>query len=1159
MNFQMEDTAMKRTNIKLPWLVFVLAIFLLSVAPSTGSAQQQAPTPTPDYISSNLIIDETADFPLCWSGYISAGMVPCGSPPGTTPQHIDIVWPTTARVIEFSTQADTWLALEVNRVIDDKYPGSLGVDLQYFDGNCNCWAGPLSYYAHIPTTGTTTKNGVLEGKPIDPDWMNKFTYNDRWTPIGANKYRIRIWSEVRTFNGAVVGYIPSKGTVKLYSLDNFPPPTPTPAPTLTPSPIGTVSLATTPTSTLTPSSEQKQISINVEQENYEPRSFNFSSTEPISELTIEGHVVDEKGVGIENAAVTLLQPFWMVYTGRDGWFRMSVQVQDQGKPLVISQNFELSYIPRFTAEILEKDANGKPYTGLVADGVSYLTIQANMNAGASPNRIGVKCLMSGASFMLEENPCSNLSMQGNTMQVIVTPMERFPGPYTIEVKLTYHGDDGGEYYTESLHINVIHPPVVLIHGIWSGRGAMIPLRTFLNNTGDFSYLVTADYSTTSYGEIRNNVGALQNAVNAAFQQLEVNGYRGQRVDIVAHSMGGLISRLYMLGYTAPDGSAVPGQAQKVRKLITLSTPHLGSPLGDWYTELDPPNMFYCPPYGLGLIKEGTHEPYKDEYEHVLNYIRSEKGLRSDALTYGEGARQLATLKNPVLDELNARQRLVHNQDNEFYFLAGEKAFFSETEGDYKALLGPKDIYPYHPAIENTPHPPVEAKVGPCGQTEMPESFRSMVADFITYTSANNSDGVVDVNSSLGSNTGISPVVAKTVPFDHFSITEAGSVWKDVYTYLIGSPPGLTGSYFFKGSPGTLNVYDEQGRAVGPDEISIPGATYEEFEDVTGGHTLIYVPEGGQFTVKVDTADAGKVTLEVNQGGADGWRWTRYEDIAVEPGSHVELKYDRDNPQGQVIHANGETISLVPTYHEIISDVPADAEEDILAGMGNGLQSLWFIGFLVVVCMLGLGAIFILWLVLHNRGQPQPVAIYTGDQYQRAQVPQGQSWYQDPNTGGWSFWNGQAWQPIPGAPPIVYAPQQGFAKKQSGWGSCLFSLFISGGIGLIVGGGISLVVFNFFPSIQIELGPGDLTQTLAMGGGGLLATILGLILLNSGFKAILTRRAIVVDERHRRHEQHGCGAIVNGLGQLFFGIVCLASGVGLMTLAFYQAILPWLVF
>ena len=230
-------------------------------------------------------------------------------------------------------------------------------------------------------------------------------------------------------------------------------------------------------------------------------------------------------------------------------------------------------------------------------------------------------------------------------------------------------------------------------------------------------------------------------------------------------------------------------------------------------------------------------------------------------------------------------------------------------------------------------------------------------------------------------------------------------------------------------------------------------------------------------------------------------------------------------------------------------------ENILTRMG----SMWVIGLLILAVLLGLGAIFILWLVMRNRGQPQPVAIYTGDQNQRAQVSQDHSWYQDPNTGGWSFWNGQAWQPIPGAPPPVYTPQQGFVKKQSGWGSCLFNLLISGGIGLIVGGGLSLVVFNFFPSIQIELGAGDLTQTLTMGGGGLLATILGLLLLNSGFKAILTQRAVVVDERHRRHEKRGCSAILNGLGQLVFGIVCLAGGVGLITLAFYQAVLPWLVF
>ena len=70
---------------------------------------------------------------------------------------------------------------------------------------------------------------------------------------------------------------------------------------------------------------------------------------------------------------------------------------------------------------------------------------------------------------------------------------------------------------------------------------------------------------------------------------------------------------------------------------------------------------------------------RDEYEYILRLIRSGLGLRSDALTYGEGARQLATLNNPVLDELNARQRIAGNKQNEFYLTDIVKIAFDTNQ------------------------------------------------------------------------------------------------------------------------------------------------------------------------------------------------------------------------------------------------------------------------------------------------------------------------------------------------------------------------------------------------------------------------------------------------------------------------------------------------
>ena len=188
-----------------------------------------------------------------------------------------------------------------------------------------------------------------------------------------------------------------------------------------------------------------------------------------------------------------------------------------------------------------------------------------------------------------------------------------------------------------------------------------------------------------------------------------------------------------------------------------------------------------------------------------------------------------------------------------------------------------------------------------------------------------------------------------------------------------------------------------------------------------------------------------------------------------------------------------------------------------------------------------------------------------DQYQRVQDSQGRWWFQDPNAGTWSIWNGTAWQPAPGTAPNIVANRPEFApppyahRGKSGPRSCLFTIVVLVILGLLIVGSISLVAFDFFPGTDIQTGQGDLTEIMKKGGGGLLVAILGMFLLNGGFKAIITRRAVVTDEWGRRREKRGCGAILNGLGQLFFGVICLSGGLGLITLVLYQEVLPWLGF
>jgi hypothetical protein len=86
---------------------------------------------------------------------------------------------------------------------------------------------------------------------------------------------------------------------------------------------------------------------------------------------------------------------------------------------------------------------------------------------------------------------------------------------------------------------------------------------------------------------------------------------------------------------------------------------------------------------------------------------------------------------------------------------------------------------------------------------------------------------------------------------------------------------------------------------------------------------------------------------------------------------------------------------------------------------------------------------------------------------------------------------------------------------------------------------------------------SINELLKIGGGGLLLTLLGTLLLRGGFKSIATKRVIVEDELGIKREKRGCLAMLTGFGQMFLGLILLIAGLGLIALALYQQLLPFL--
>ena len=103
--------------------------------------------------------------------------------------------------------------------------------------------------------------------------------------------------------------------------------------------------------------------------------------------------------------------------------------------------------------------------------------------------------------------------------------------------------------------------LVLIHGYLGNSGSFLPLSGYLKLLG-IGPIRRFDYRSTD---------GIERAAVALRDELRAN-VRGGRIDLVCHSMGGLVARFYLQNL---------GGARRVDRCITLATPHQGTYSAYW--------------------------------------------------------------------------------------------------------------------------------------------------------------------------------------------------------------------------------------------------------------------------------------------------------------------------------------------------------------------------------------------------------------------------------------------------------------------------------------------------------------------------------------------------------------------------------------------------
>jgi len=288
-----------------------------------------------------------------------------------------------------------------------------------------------------------------------------------------------------------------------------------------------------------------------------------------------------------------------------------------GNPLPLASSIDSSIV-----------ANSPAASGLAADGSSAIAVVVHSNSSASPNlSLKGSGTVSGpiaglpigsltpfsSDYLINPQPGSQTSLTGltpvdsstcnadtdkaGTSSCIFLGLLWAPTamPYSAsdlqtltaeDVTLTVTGtqpNTDGSPLTYAKSATLQPPPLVLVHGVWSspaqawgdlaqGTPTFFP---WLTRNYPYAGVFMVDYGSTSYLSFKNvvNQQALTQTIATAISTYAAQGIAAQKVDVVAHSMGGLLTR-FVEENGAPVSFYLPSNF--VHSLITFGTPHTGT-------------------------------------------------------------------------------------------------------------------------------------------------------------------------------------------------------------------------------------------------------------------------------------------------------------------------------------------------------------------------------------------------------------------------------------------------------------------------------------------------------------------------------------------------------------------------------------------------------
>lgn len=202
--------------------------------------------------------------------------------------------------------------------------------------------------------------------------------------------------------------------------------------------------------------------------------------------------------------------------------------------------------------------------------------------------------------------------------------KKFPSDtFKVHVKFT---DEDGEVTEDDLELKIEAAPVVLIPGMFDNAEKTFGFykntgvyRGLLDNNFDKSCIYLWDYDASQGPNelLADDNNELFSELTKIFNEYAQRGIVCTKADIVAHGLGGLMARKYLHEERkdSEDGNNWSVRSYKqgmVRRLITVATPHRGTP---WADDIDKRRFITLMYNGL------LNSPFNEDHPRLENVLK----------------------------------------------------------------------------------------------------------------------------------------------------------------------------------------------------------------------------------------------------------------------------------------------------------------------------------------------------------------------------------------------------------------------------------------------------------------------------------------------------------------------------------------------------------